>query len=253
MPKNKYHQFSLPDWLQSYMEQNIGKIPVWQFPPIPNMGADIFFRPLGFRNRHDFLELFENDDDPWVDKRFKNAESVYEYVCMTRILLPYSYKRGGQDWLVYQENTCIGILHAFDFNKESGEYTQRRCSIGYAFGRAVRGSGIPQKVVQHLQKYLFTKWNMLYISASVKKENIRSIRFLKGLGYLERPPETDWQDEGKERVSDSVHLDLFRSKRTQNKVYADWIESAKEYAAWRATWVKQADGSYRIPPKKSVE
>ncbi len=211
------------------------------------MENDIKFIPLTFRNRHDFLELFEQDDDPWVEERFKNAKSVYEYVCMAKIIMPYSFKHGGQDWLVYQKKECIGILHAFDFNKESGEFTQRRCSIGYAFGQAVRGSGIPQKVVQHLQDYLFTKWNMLFLTASVKRENIRSIRFLKGLGYTERSAERDWQTDEDKAVSSTLILDLFRSKRTQNKIQAQWKQEKKDYLAWHATWIKQPDGSYRIP------
>ncbi len=247
MPKNRFNAHTIPDWIQTYIEQNAGKVPVWQFPPIPKMEEDIRFVPLNFRNRYDFLELFEQDEDPWIEERFKHAQSVYEYVCMTRIIMPYSYKRGGQDWLVYQNKECIGIVHAFDFSKESGEFTQRRCCIGYVFGKAVRGSGIPQKVMQHLQGYLFSTLNMLYLTASVKKENTRSIRFLRTLGYVERPPETEWQKEEDSHVSDTIHLDLFRSKRTQNKVLAYWEESTKSYLTWRATWVKQPDGSYKIP------
>ncbi len=248
MSKNNRKSFPIPDWIQSYLERNIGKPPVWQFPPIPEMAEEIYFRPLTFSNRSHFLRVFENDKDPWIEERFKNAKSVYEYVCMSRIIMPYSFKRGGQDWLVYQEKECIGIIHAFDFNKESGEFTQRNCSIGYAFGQTVRGSGIPQKVVRHLQNYLFTKWNMLYLTASVKRENIRSIRFLKGLDYIERPLETDWQADEDNAVSDTLVLDLFRSKRTQNKMHTLWEQEKKEYQAWRATWVKQPDGSYIIPP-----
>ena len=247
MPKEKHHEFPIPDWIQSYVERNIGKPPLWQFPPIPEMETGIEFRTLNFHNQKHFLELFKKDEDPWVEKRFKNAKSVYEYVCMSRIIMPYSFKRGGQDWLVYQKEKCIGILHAFNFSKESGEFTQRRCSIGYAFGQSVRGSGIPQKVVQHLQHYLFTKWNMLYLTASVKRKNIRSIRFLKGLGYIERPLEKDEQTNEEGAVSDTIHLDLFRSKRTQNKIQAYWEESTESYLAWKVTWVKQPDGSYKIP------
>lgn len=176
MLKNNRQKFLIPAWMQSNVERNIGKPPVWQFPPIPEMENGIEFIPLNFYNRRDFLELFEKDEDPWVEERFKHPESIYEYVCMIRIMMPYSYKRGGQDWLVYQDKACIGIVHTFDFSKETG--SERRCSIGYAFGKAVRGSGVPQKVVQRLQDYLFTKWKMLYLTACVKRKNIRSIRFL---------------------------------------------------------------------------
>ena len=78
MSQNKFNQYPLPDWLQSYMEQNIGKVPIWKFPSIPKMSEGIYFRPLTFRNRFHFLELFEQDKDPWVDVRFKKAKSIYE-------------------------------------------------------------------------------------------------------------------------------------------------------------------------------
>ena len=91
---------------------------------------------------------------------------------------------------------------------------------------------------------------MLYLTASVKRENIRSLRFLKGLGYLERTAENDWQIDDDKDVSNTIVLDLFRSKRTQKKLLAQWEKETKEYLSWRATWVKQPDGSYRIPPRQ---
>ena len=87
MSKDNYHQFPIPNWIQSYVERNIGKPPLWQFPPIPEMETGIEFRTLNFHNQKHFLELFKKDEDPWVEKRFKNAKSVYEYVCMSRIIL----------------------------------------------------------------------------------------------------------------------------------------------------------------------
>ncbi|MEM1121676.1 MAG: hypothetical protein AAGJ18_14590 [Bacteroidota bacterium] len=75
-------------------------------------------------------------------------------------------------------------------------------------------------------------------------------RFLKGLGYVERTPEIDWQAEDDGPVSDTLVFDLFRSKRTQNELHALWEQEKKEYAAYRATWVKQPERSYKIPPRK---
>jgi len=48
-------------------------------------------------------------------------------------------------------------------------------------------------------------------------------------------------------------MELFRSKRTQHKINKLRLEVAEANRAWRATWVKQADGSYRIPADKARE
>jgi len=195
MSKNKHKSYPFSDWLQWSIERNVGKKPVWNFPKIPKMEEGIFFVPLTFQNRTHLLEIFEKDTDKWVDKRFKKAKSVYEFVGLSRIIMPYSFKRGGRDWLVYQEKKCIGILHGFQFSKETGGLRNRRCSIGYAFGKKVRGSSIPQKVIRHFQDYLFSKMNLLYLTAEVHKKNVRSIRFLEGLGYTQMPPAIQWESE----------------------------------------------------------
>ena len=249
MPQNKHKSYPFPDWLQWTIEKNAGKIPVWKFPPISKIEEAIYFAPLTFQNRFDFLELFEKDKDEWVDRRFKKPKSIYEYVCLIRIMMPYSFKRGGMDWLVYDEKECIGILHGFEFSKETGGFSNRRCSIGYAFGEKVRGSGIPQKVLRHFQNYLFTKMNRLYLTASVDLKNVRSIRFLEGLGYSEYPPELEWEPAEERIEPKNVQLELFRSVRTKNKVTTYRKESAEEYRTWRSSWIKQPDGSYKIPTR----
>lgn len=220
MSKNKHKSYSFSDSIQYYIEQNVGKVPVWQFPPIPKMQEGFSFFPLTFRNRFHLLDLFKKDKDIWVDKRFKKAKSIYEYVSMTRIVMPYAYKRGGEDWLVYKKKECIGILHGFEFSKETGGLSNRRCSIGYIFGKEMRGSGMPQKVIRHFQDFLFTKMNLLYLSATVDCKNLRSIRFLEGLGYLPMPAIIQWEseEEKEEGESKTVIMELFRSKRAQNKI-----------------------------------
>jgi len=57
MPKNQ-QQFPFPDWIQFYIERNAGKVPVWQFPPIPKLERNTYLIQLNFRNHHDFQQIF---------------------------------------------------------------------------------------------------------------------------------------------------------------------------------------------------
>ena len=90
MAKNKFGSYPLPAWLQSYMERNIGRRPIWNFPHIPDSPEGLSFEMLDFENRHHILEMFGNDSDPWVDERFKDPQQLYDYVAHLRIVMPYS-------------------------------------------------------------------------------------------------------------------------------------------------------------------
>ncbi|MEK7256534.1 MAG: GNAT family protein, partial [Bacteroidota bacterium] len=186
---NRFDSFPLPDWLQFSLEQNAGRPPLWDLPAPSPTADEFWFQKLDFRNRHLVLEMFENDPDPWVDERFKDPKELYEYVANLRINMPYSGKHGGCDWLVRMpgwHGECVAILHNFDFSRETYGYQNRKCSIGYAFAQKFRGTGLPQKIMQHFHKYLFGKMNRLLLLAMVDKDNTRNIRFLEKLGYEDR-------------------------------------------------------------------
>jgi len=173
----------LSEHLRFWMEENIGKPPVWKFPPL-NDSATLSFHRLHFKNQERVLQLFKDDPCPFVEKDFKNADDLYAYVANLWIVAPYSRKRGGIDWLIQnQKKEWVGLLHTYDLSKENYGHRQRHCTIGFSIGSAYRGTGIAQEAVQHLQTYLFKKMKMLYILAYTKNENKRSIRFLQQLGY----------------------------------------------------------------------
>ena len=173
----------LSEHLRFWLEENIGKPPVWKFPRLPN-SASLSYHRLHFSNREQVLQLFQNDPSPFVEKDFKEANSLYEYVANLWIVAPYSFKRGGIDWLIQnKEKEWVGLLHAYDFSKENYAHRHRWCTIGFMMGAAFRGTGVAQEAVQQLQSYLFQKMNMLYILAYTKNDNLRSIRFLEKLGY----------------------------------------------------------------------
>lgn len=173
----------LPAHLQHYMEQNVGKPPIWSFPDLVS-SENLRFHRLDFDNRHRVLDMFRNDPSPFVEDYFKTEEALYEYVASLWIAAPYSRKRGGIDWLIQRESgEWVGLLHAFDCSKENYGFRRRHCTIGFCVGESHRGTGIAREAVEHLQSYLFRKMDMLYVLAYTKKENEQCIRFLEKLEY----------------------------------------------------------------------
>lgn len=208
--------YPLPDYLQSYAARNKQRPPTWTFPNIPDTAEGISFKRLHFDNRKDLLTTFEQDKNEWVDDRFKDAEQLHEYVAHLMIIGPYSIKRGGCDWLIYQEQVCVGILHAFNFSKENFAYHHRRCFIGYAFSEQVRGTGLSTRVVKHFIQFLFQHFDLLFINATVNSKNVRSCRFLEKLGF-----EQMVFDEEDFPLNGTHFFELFRSEEAKRIVEAD--------------------------------
>lgn len=229
MAKNKFGSYPLPAWLQSYMERNIGRRPVWNFPLIPDSPEGLSFDILDFENRHHILEMFENDPDPWVDERFKDPQQLYEYVAHLRIVMPYTGKRGGADWLVRKDREYIGLLHAFEFSRENFGYNHRKCAVGFAFAEPYRGTGLPFRTVQYFQDFLFRKMDRLCLMASVKRGNRRSIAFLKKLGFEELSlDEKEEQDPGKEPPKE-VFMEKYRSPQARGRIRNYWKRMEEKY------------------------
>lgn len=245
--KKKFDSYPLSDWLAYCMEENIGRQPVWNFPNIPPSKSGFFYHQLDFRNRYAVLDMFKNDPDTWVDKRFKKPKKLYQYVANLRINGLYNRGGGACDWIVWKDDAPIGLLHSFGFSKKNKGLLNRQCSIGFAFVNDVRGTGLPFKAVQHFTQQLFKKLNLLYISVSIEPNNERSIGFARKLGFVENVnyeegeflTDSYWdvatsspKKKKKKVKAPRVFLDLFRSKRTETKVLEqrkkDW-EAYKDY------------------------
>lgn len=253
MDSEQLGRFPLPDWLQFFMERNVGKKPVWDFPQLPISEEGLNFRQLSFEERHLVLEMFENDPDPWVDKRFKSPEEVYEYVAHQRIYMPYTIKHGGCDWLVFTaEGTPAGLLHMFDFSKENHSYRHRHCMVGFTFSEKFRGTGLPFSAAQHFQDYLFKKMNLLYLVASVDWGNARSDRFLEKLGFEDRSPDyavEDWENDYQLIGPECRYFERYRSAQARGRILNERKKAAEGHAEWRSRWIKNPDGTWTIPAR----
>ncbi len=206
----KQESTALPEYLRFWLEQNIGTTPVWDFPHL-NDSKHLSYHRLHFHNRQHVLDIFKADTNPYVEKDFKETKALYEYVANLWIVAPYSLKKGGIDWLIQsKKGAWVGLLHAYDLSKEQISFRHRSCTIGFLVGEQYRGTGIAQEAVQHLQQYLFTKMNMLYLLAYTKDKNQRSQRFLKKLGYEDVT--LRYAGGGKS------YFHLYRSKRAKSMV-----------------------------------
>jgi RimJ/RimL family protein N-acetyltransferase len=176
----------LPGWLQHSLERYVGRVPLWLFPEL-GPTANLQFARLDFDNRDLVLDMFENDGNSFVDASFKDEGKLYEYVAHNRICGPYSPKHGCADWIVMTSGGApAGLLHAYDFSRETWALNHRQCSIGYTIAPDHRGTGIAHEAVSALEAYLFETFDMLMLLAYPKTENERSVRFLQRRGYLER-------------------------------------------------------------------
>lgn len=175
----------LPDYLRFWMERNVGKPPIWDFPTLQD-SATLAYQRLDFDNYLSILDLFQNDPSPFVEIDFKEPNALYEYVANLWICAPYSFKKGGIDWIIRQQaGEEVGLLHAYDFSKEQIDNRHRNCTIGFLIAAPYRGSGLAKEAVEHLQAYLFQGMDMLSVTAYTKHTNERSIRFLEKMGYVE--------------------------------------------------------------------
>ena len=175
----------LPDYLRFWMEQNVGRPPIWDFPALQN-SATLTYQRLHFDNYSSVLELFKDDPSPFVERDFKEENALYEYVANLWICAPYSYKRGGIDWIIQQQSgEGVGLLHAYDLSKEQIENRHRSCTIGFIIAAPFRGLGLAKEAVEHLQTYLAQQMDMLYVTAYTRQDNERSMRFLEKMGYAE--------------------------------------------------------------------
>lgn len=174
----------MPDWLQFYVERNIGKKPLWLFPELAASG-DLTFERLTFGNRQPVLRMFSTDANPFVSEDFKTAELLYHYVANLWICAPYSPKHGAADWIIRAKGEDAGLLHLYDVSRETWGLNNRRCCIGYTIAEKFRGTGLAQNAVGALQSYAFSRLDMLVLLAIPDGCNERSIRFLRRLGYEE--------------------------------------------------------------------
>lgn len=176
----------LPRWLSSAIGRYAGRERLWDFPCPTVMSQGVLFAPLDFPLQDRVLRAFYDDEDRWVDPRFKDPRLLREHITALQLCLPHSPQHGGCDWVVtLPDGRCAGVLHMLGFSVAGAARERAACSVGFAFAREQRGSGLPAAAMRHFHAYLFETLQRERVLAQVSKRNVRCQRFLAKLGYRE--------------------------------------------------------------------
>jgi hypothetical protein len=91
-------------------------IKYYHFPLLPP-SERLAYEPLSEANEHVLVALFEQEENPFIDKRFKNIITAKQYATES-ISASYAAKHGGCDFLIQQKSNenYINILHIFGYN-----------------------------------------------------------------------------------------------------------------------------------------
>lgn len=137
-----------------------------------------------WNNYSDYLSLFQYDDSPFVDTRFRSKELLDEYAVGLLEIMYYDAKRGGCDWIVkLHSGQPVGILHLYHLNRELIDGEHSPCSIGYAIAEPFRKQGYGYEILLHLLHHVRMTFNRNQVRASTLPHNASSIRLLQKAGF----------------------------------------------------------------------
>lgn len=161
------------------------KEPYFVFPDIPPY-EEVSFEKLTSENFQQLCLMFEADENPFTDERFKHYDKAKKYAQGIEEYGAYSPKHGGQDWLFLWKNKYAGVLHLYDLSLETFAENNRRCWIGFATKPAIRNKGITKKALQYFLQYIFRNYPLIkYIHAMTLKENVPAEALLRSVGFKE--------------------------------------------------------------------
>lgn len=157
----------------------------FNFPGI-NSFENFSFEMLTKQNFQQLYLMFEADDSPFTDKRFKTYKSAEDYAGYLETYGACLPKYGSQDWLFLFENNYAGILHLYDMSLETFAENNKRCWIGFATKPVYRNKGLTKKVVCYFIQYIFKNYRVIkYIHSMTGKENLPSQMLLSAVGFKE--------------------------------------------------------------------
>ena len=144
--------------------------------------ARLSYEPMTQSNGRQLYALFRQDPNPFVDERFKEAQSAQEYVDFI-VESQGKFRHAACDWFIKNERgQYVGVLHLYELSKETGAHT---CFIGYALGTPFRKQGIAREAVRHLIQYVFAHtFEVDLIMVETRQTNYDSLRLLQHLNAI---------------------------------------------------------------------
>jgi RimJ/RimL family protein N-acetyltransferase len=155
------------------------------FLPEVTPSVRLVFEPLSYQNGMQLFDIFKNDDNQFVDERFKNEEEVEDYLASMLEYACFSTKRAAFDWLIKLETTgeYIGVFHLHDLSNQVFGSENRKASIGYAVGKAFRGHGFATETVAHFSDFIFKNSSIIKLLVYTEHDNLGSIRLMQTLNW----------------------------------------------------------------------
>jgi RimJ/RimL family protein N-acetyltransferase len=152
------------------------------FPPMSD-SERLSFEIITDNNYSTLVSLFETDENPFIDERFKSFDQAKEYAEDLKDML-YDTKHGGCDFLIRLKNTpiYIGVLHLFDFSLET--YRAQSCTLGFAIAAPFRRNRYATEAMQQLINYAHTHHNKKSFLVYTDKENLPSNAFVQNLNMI---------------------------------------------------------------------
>jgi hypothetical protein len=103
---------------------------------LPKVGPSVYldFEPLSYENGLQLWTLFKDDDNEFVDERFRSVEETADYVACMLEYARYSRRRAAFDWLLKSKETgeYVGVFHLHDLSNEVFGGANQKVSVGYA-------------------------------------------------------------------------------------------------------------------------
>ena len=154
------------------------------FPNLPN-SERLSYHFLTVENSSILVDLFQNDDNPFVDNRFQDAAKAKEYAYESAISRA-SAKHGGCDFFICLKDTetYIGVLHLYELSLEQFNDNHLRATIGFGIAAPFRRQYYAMEAVKHLIDYVQNTLKKPNILAYTNPENIAANDFLLSLGLV---------------------------------------------------------------------
>lgn len=221
-----------PDsWLWRSIYRNLGRQPRWVFPEIVH-GNGLRFVRLHVDNYDALWPLLAQGDTTFVDREYRERRALYEQTLLLRANLPFTGNNGAVDYLVvntpgknqtygshdrydylfdldlYEGEHLTGVVHLYELSHERlGDEGMPKPLVGIQLAAAYRGRGVADRALGLLEQFVVENYPKTSgVTAMIKRENKRSLRFFRRRGYVG----TDEYQWGEEPTRDSFLVKTLR-------------------------------------------
>lgn len=194
--------------------------PSFRYQNLPDTDR-LRYELVTWKNFTAYLDLFQNDPNPFVDEHFKTRPKLERYIAHLLEYSRYSFKHGGCDWLLRLkiDGTPIGVLHVYDLNWEFIDGKFFPCMVGYALGEAFRKQGFAYEAASHLLNQIPVLFQRYEAMAEPLAGNHASNSVLRKLGFTQKRSLSDrhstiWHKKLVRRIPLTNHDEYLRERET---------------------------------------